>query len=152
MEWLAYIDTILWCVALVVFLIIEISTFNLITVWFGLGSLVNVLLTLIKVEGKSFIPPLWQVVIFLVVSIASVFLFMPMLKKKVAKDRVNTNVDAMAGKDGVVTMKIGAKSTGQIKVDGQIWTAVEENSGEILEGKDVIVIEIKGVKAVVKKK
>ena len=152
MEWLAYIDTILWCVALVVFLIIEISTFNLITVWFGLGSLVNVLLTLIKVEGKSFISPLWQVVIFLVVSIASVFLFMPMLKKKVAKDRVNTNVDAMAGKDGVVTMKIGAKSTGQIKVDGQIWTAVEENSGEILEGKDVIVIEIKGVKAVVKKK
>ncbi len=149
MEFITYLDTIIWASAFAVFLIIEISTANLITMWFSGASIVNVFLTLIKTGDKSAIPYLWQIIIFVTLSMLGIAIFYPKMRNKLKKITTNTNVDAMTGKFGVVTQAISPEAYGQIKVDGQIWTARSESSESIAEGQKVVVKSIEGVKAVV---
>ena len=65
-------------------------------------------------------------------------------------DVIKTNVDAVIGKTGIVTKTIDSiNSKGQVKVDGETWSATGENGIDIEKGTQIIVKEIKGVKAVV---
>ncbi len=158
MSWLAYWDTGLWTVLFVLFLIIEISTFNLITIWFSGSAFINIFLTLIKVadlnapfgaQRRSWIPPVWQAILFLVLALLGIILFFPRLKKWQQKTKVETNVNALIGKVGVVTKTIKSHSPGQIKVEGQVWTAQGNKDESILEGTEVRVLSVEGVKAIV---
>lgn len=40
-------------------------------------------------------------------------------------------------------------STGQVKVDGEIWSATSQNATTIPKGTEVEILEIKGVKVIV---
>ena len=68
--------------------------------------------------------------------------------------KVATNVDALAGREGKVVTEIQPiQGTGQVKVDGQIWSAKVENTDVNLPvGSLVEVLRVEGVKLVVRAK
>ncbi len=74
-----------------------------------------------------------------------------MLKNFLGKDTIKTNAYSVVGKTGIVTKEINSKiGIGQIKIGTEIWSA---KSDEIIPvGNEVEVLEINGVKAVVKAK
>lgn len=159
MEWLAYLDTIIWASAFVIFIIIEVTSFNLVTIWFAAGAFLNIFLTLIKINSVtapygaskvSAIGILWQILIFLVVSALFIIFLMPKVKRHLKNNRVKTNVEELEEKVGTVIIAVSPDQTGQIKVNGQIWTAASEgNTFEV--GEKVTVTSIKGVKAIIEK-
>jgi len=51
-----------------------------------------------------------------------------------------------------VKKRILPHETGQVKIKGQIWTAVSEDGKEIEEKSEVFVTGVEGVKAIVKLK
>ena len=65
--------------------------------------------------------------------------------------KTNTNVYSIIGKKALVIKTIDPiHSVGQIKLNGEVWTAESENNEIIEEGSKVEIQEIKGVKAIVK--
>jgi membrane protein implicated in regulation of membrane protease activity len=60
-----------------------------------------------------------------------------------------TNVDSLIGKDALVIKQIGEFEKGEVKLNGQIWSAMSEDNAEIKEGTRCRVIRIEGVRAVV---
>ena len=59
--------------------------------------------------------------------------------------------DSIIGKNGIVTTDIDSiNSKGQVKVDGETWSAVGKDDIDIQKGTEIEVLEIKGVKAIVK--
>lgn len=60
-----------------------------------------------------------------------------------------TNVDSFIGREGVVIKPVEKYSTGQVKVWGQIWTAVSENGEVIPQDSRIRVKAVEGVKLVV---
>ena len=68
------------------------------------------------------------------------------------KDTVATNVYSILGKKAIVSQQIdNIKGQGQIKIDGDIWSARNEDDDVISEGDTVEIIRIDGVKAIVRK-
>ena len=69
------------------------------------------------------------------------------------KDNVATNVYSILGKKAIVSQQIdNIKGQGQIKIDGDVWSARnDENDDVISEGDTVEILRIDGVKAMVKK-
>ena len=64
-----------------------------------------------------------------------------------------TNYDMCVGKEGIVTEKISnINATGQVRVNGQIWSAKSEDDSEIEVDTIVIAEKIDGVKLIVRKK
>ena len=134
-----------WLVALAVLLVIEIITMGLTTIWFAGGTLVAFVLSLFG------IPWLFQIAVFLVVSILLLIFTRPALERKINKDRIKTNVNSIAGKEGKVTEDIdNFNQKGTIILNGLEWTARSSKDDVIIPaGARVIVDEVKGVKVFV---
>ncbi len=134
-----------WLVALAVLLVIEIITLGLTTIWFAGGALVAFVLALLGV------PWLAQIAVFLVVSILLLIFTRPALERKINKDRIKTNVNSIAGKEGKVTEDIdNFNQKGTIILNGLEWTARSSKDDVIIPaGARVIVDEVKGVKVFV---
>ena len=137
-----------WLIAFIAFLLFELMTIGLVSIWFALGSFVAMIAAMLGAN-------IWlQLFIFIVVSAASMLLVRPFALKFVNKNVQKTNVEAVAGKTGKVTERISnEEGTGTVVIDGLDWTARAEDDNEVIEvGELVTIKEVKGVKAIVAKK
>lgn len=137
---------IMWIVLTVVFAIIEALTLQVVTVWFAIGSLGAIIANVVDASE------LVQLVVFALLSVLTLVIARPYLKKFTQKEIQPTNTDVCIGKQALVTEEINnILGTGQAKIRGIVWTArsTEENT-IIKEGSTVIVTAIEGVKLIVK--
>lgn len=135
-----------WLVLLVVFVVFEAATVQLVSVWFALGALAALIAALLHAS------PLVQIIVFIVISAASFAVTRPLVKKFSTSKIQKTNADRCIGSTAVVTEEINnLEAKGQVKVDGNIWTARSENDETVPVGEKVTVIKIEGVKLIVKK-
>lgn len=134
-----------WLILLALFTVTELATAQLTTVWFALGALVAALLTAFGVENLII-----QIAVFLIVSFVSLILTRPLVRKLTHNKKTATNADMVIGKEAIVTEAINnLESRGQVKINGQIWTARSADGNEIPAGMSVTVKEISGVKLIV---
>lgn len=135
---------IIWAVLGVALLIIESMTVSLTSIWFAIGAFSAMGLAIFHL-------PLWlQVISFLVFSIIMAIFTRPFFVKYLKIGKTKTNVDSLIGKEAIVTMEIEPFKTGQVKLNGQIWTALSEDHMPIEVGKRVEVLRIEGVKLIIK--
>jgi membrane protein implicated in regulation of membrane protease activity len=97
-------------------------------------------------------PILVDGVVFLVVSVLLVLLVRPALRQRLTPARgLPTGIEALEGKSALVLDRV-AHDAGQVKLDGQVWTARPFNDGDVYEpGESVTVVHIEGATAVVLK-
>ncbi len=95
--------------------------------------------------------PVWaDGAVFLVVSVLLLVLVRPALRRHLTAGKgMQTGVQALEGKHALVLDRV-ARDEGQVKLDGQIWTARPLNDGDVFEpGERVTVMHIDGATAVV---
>ena len=133
-----------WLILAGIFVIGEVLTSGFLIFWFSLGSLIAMVVSF-------FIPDvIVQTTVFLISSVILILATKPLVKKFANIDTVKTNAQSIIGKKGLVTKDINSiKATGQVKIEGELWSAVGLNDMDISKGTEVKVIEIKGVKVIV---
>jgi len=95
--------------------------------------------------------PIWtDGAVFLVVSVLLLAVVRPTLRRRLTPPKsLTTGIEALEGKQALVLDRV-ARDEGQIKIDGQIWTARPLNEGDEFEpGERVTVMRIDGATAVV---
>ena len=132
-----------WFIAFLVFVFIELITVTLVTIWFAIGAIAAVITTFFT---DSIVI---QSIVFVVVSVLSLIITKPLVKKFKKFEITPTNSDRVIGKIGEVTKKISPNKYGEVKVFDSVWTAKSEDSIE--EGEKVKVLSIEGVKLIVMK-
>ena len=132
-----------WFIAFLVFVFIELITVTLVTIWFAIGAIAAVITTFFTDSVVI------QSIVFVVVSVLSLIITKPLVKKFKKFDITPTNSDRVIGKVGDVTKKISPNKYGEVKVFESIWTAKSDE--EIKVGEKVRVLSIEGVKLIVKK-
>ena len=141
MNWAA----IIWLALLILFLVVEAACpIHLVSIWFAVGALVALLLAML--EGA-----LWlQVTAFVLVSAALLALLWPLVRKYLNPNLEKTNVDAIVGSTGLVTVAIdNLLAQGQVKLGPMEWSA-RSTSGEAIDpGTTIRVDRIEGVKVFV---
>ncbi len=136
--------TIFWLAAFIVFAIGEAVTVGLVSVWFAVGALAGLFATAL---GAG----LWlQITVFLGVSALALALFKPLSSKLLKTKASATNADRVIGASALVTQSIdNTQAQGQVKVNGQVWSARSAQNVVIPAGTDVKVLRIEGVKVIV---
>ena len=134
----------IWAVLVIIFALIEVFTMGLYTIWFAIAALIMVFVSLLNIS----VP--FQILIFLAFSAMLLFITRPLAIKKFRVGKEKTNVDSLMGMHAIVTKTIGEFERGEVKLNGQIWSARSENSSEIAEGIRCEVVRIEGVFAVVR--
>ena len=141
MNWAAYI----WLGLMAVFIVVEAACpLHLVSVWFAVGSLAAVLVSLLG--GAVWL----QVALFLVISCGLLAALWPLVRKYIKPKVTATNVDSLIGSTGLVTVAIdNVEAQGQVKLSGMEWTARSTSGEPIGAGTRIRVDRIEGVKAFV---
>ena len=137
------ISAIIWLVLMVVFLIAEASTVQLICIWFAAGSLVAMLVSLLG--GAVWL----QVLVFFTLSIVLFAMLWPLAKKHFKPKLVATNADALVGKLCTVTEDIDPVEGGRVKLGDVTWSARSETGEVLTAGTQVKILKIQGAKVFV---
>lgn len=132
----------IWLVLMCIFIIVEIITVGLTSIWFAGGSLASLLAAVFHV------PLIIQFILFFAVSFVLIFFTKPFVLKYVKPHNIKTNYEEIIGKDVQVTSRIDNRAgTGTAVFNGQEWTARSMQDQDIFEsGETVQVAQIKGVK------
>ena len=136
--------TVFWLIAFIVFAVGEAITVGLVSIWFAIGSLGGMAAAALR-------GGLWvQIAVFLGLSAISLLLFKPLSKKMFQNKVARTNADRVLGENALVTETVDNNlATGQVRVDGQIWSARSAHDVVIPVGTEVRVLRIEGVKVIV---
>jgi len=135
-----------WLIALVIFGLIEASTAGLTSIWFALGAIGAMAASAL---GAGYV---LQIVVFIVISGASLVLLRPLARDFLNKKKISTNADRAIGQTGVVKQRIcNLEGMGQVYIDGKLWTARSAGGEDIDEEEKVDVLSIEGVKLIVQK-
>ena len=137
----------LWFALAVVLLVVELSTTQFVSIWFSASALVTGIIVAIFNEMNI----AWQIVIFVILSVGTLFATRPLVKKLTAKPvDGKTNLDLNVGKTAIVVEAIdNIKEEGAVKINGLVWTARSEDGKNIDVGETVIFKEVSGNKAIV---
>jgi len=138
---------IMWLIVCIVLVIVEVATLNLTTIWFAIGGLAAYLCGFV---GAGF----WgQFFVFVVVSLVMLFFTRPVAQKYLNKDRIKTNAESLVGQTAQTTSRLNNREGfGSAVINGQEWSAISSSDDMIIEaGEDVEILEVRGVKLVVRK-
>lgn len=139
------VEVVVWILVAIAVIAIDIVTSSFIFMWFSLGAIVAIILSLLGISVA------WQIIAFLVVGIATVSIGYPWAKKKFKADvnHVPTMEQTYIGKEMIADEDMEEKS--KIKVSGIYWTAY--NKGKtIKKGEKYTITGIEGNKLIVKLK
>lgn len=135
---------VFWAIVIVVTIIIEVNTFDLVTLWFTIAAIISLILAAVKVD------PLIQIGIFVGVSLLLLLSLQPLTKNiRANKSIVRTNADKVIGMVAIVTATIPVGGMGEVKVDNELWLAMSQDGKVIQEGASVNVKAISGIKLIV---
>lgn len=134
-----------WLIVIIVCLVIEAITLDLVSIWFAIGGMA----AFIAANFDTGAIP--QFAVFAIVSACSLAGIRPFCKKWLQVKVQATNSDRIIGKSGIVVENIdNLKETGAVKISGLIWTARSLDNNPIDAGNIVEVVSIEGVKVIVK--
>ena len=138
----------IWLSVVIITLIVELSTTQLVSIWFTLSGAISL--------GLSFIPsfPWWaQVLVFAVLSVTSFFTLRPLLMKWQKKQtrETSTNLDLIVGMYVRVLKRADFDNLGQAKIGDVVW-GIKSNDGSTLEENEIVkIVAIEGNKLIAEK-
>jgi membrane protein implicated in regulation of membrane protease activity len=138
---------ILWIVLLILFIIGELISVGLTSIWFAAGALVALIFAALGAV------PAVQIVLFLVVSVILLAATRPWARKYINSRTQSTNAESLIGENIRIVQRVSnMDQTGMAVVHGQEWTVRTQNDNETIEeGQMATVLAISGVKLIVAK-
>ena len=145
LEFIVTYMALVWIIIAVIFAILEGIISGLVTIWFTIGGAAAA----ITVPLGASIPI--QITVFFAVSLVLLIFTRPILAKRLKVGREKNYTEQLEGKPGLVVESLKPFASGQVKVNGIVWTAVGETPEFAAEaGQRVEIVRVEGVKLIVR--
>ena len=138
---------LLWIILLIAFIVVELATVGLMSIWFAAGALAAFLMAVLS------LPLMVQIIVFIAVSALLLIFTRPIMTKHLNAKTTKTNAESLVGEKARVLIPVNnLKSEGQVMVNGMEWTA-RSTKDEVIFSKDemVKIVGISGVKLIIEK-
>lgn len=128
----------IWLMIIILLVIAEAMTVNLVTIWYVASGIVALILSFF-VDNFTI-----QFAVFALLGTILLITTRQTLQKLVDMRKERTNLDRIIGMEGIVIEEISKNHNGAVKVDGKVWTAVSNKKIKI--DSTVKILEIEGSK------
>lgn len=134
-----------WLGIVVVSLIIEFLTLELVSIWISVGALSGLILALLGVGLE------WQIVVAVILTLVCILGLRRFCVKYLLKGKEKTNMDIYIGKKEKLKVGLDGEGGGSIVLNGVSWGVKSENGELIKEGSLVEILRLEGNKFVVRR-
>ena len=136
----------IWLAVFVITVSVEAATQDFVSIWFAIGSLIALAIC-------YFAPFYVEIIVFAVISLVSLILTRPLVKKFMDRTERYTNTDEFVGKKAILEKNVSKFDAGEIKINGIVYSAIlpELENDSIDAGTVVEIVALKGNKVIVRK-
>ena len=134
-----------WLGIVVVSLIIEFLTLEIVSIWISVGALSGLILALLGVGLE------WQIVVAVILTLVCILGLRRFCVKYLLKGKEKTNMDIYIGKKEKLKVGLDGEGGGSIVLNGVSWGVKSENGELIKEGSLVEILRLEGNKFVVRR-
>nr|MBP7186918.1 NfeD family protein [Ruminococcus sp.] len=121
-------EVLFWALTTLAFIIAEIITIQLVSIWFAAGAFVTMIVAYFYSPGF-----VGELVIFIVTSALLLLITYPLLKNWRHVKHVGTNSELEIGKTASVIEEVDQlKGTGRVRLNGVDWSAVSADGDDII--------------------
>lgn len=131
-----------WLVIGLLLVLAELATAGgFYVIFFGIAAL-----TVGVLSGFEIVEPLWvQLLLFSLISIASLLVFRARLLKWFQHDPQQPQIDTLVGEIGVASDELAPGTVGKVEVRGAAWSARNATGALVLRGTRVRVVRVDGL-------
>ena len=115
METLQIIMILIWIFVLIITILLEFESPQLVTIWFAVGSIVALILAAFNVHY------LIQIAAFVGVSVILLLATRPLSKRFMKRGVIKTNADSLIGRRGKIVKEVSLDQRGEVKINSVIW-------------------------------
>ncbi len=139
---------VIWILMALIFLIVELFTLDLVSIWFTFGA------TSALIANISGIEYYWQILIFTITSlVTAIFFIVFVVKNKTLNRKKYTNIEALINQEIIIINLLNDSQTkGETKLEGKIWTVIEQNNHVLKINEKYQIVKIEGTKLIAKAK
>ena len=135
----------IWLIISGLLFIGEMITIGFLLFWPAIAALITMIISIFAPDAI-----ILQMAIFVVSSAILIFFTKPLVNKYINKKTVPTNTYSLIGKKAIVVEDIKSlEGSGQVKVNGEIWSAKSDTEETIEKGTEVEILQVDGVKLLV---
>jgi membrane protein implicated in regulation of membrane protease activity len=149
-EWGSLFLPLLWFSVVILTLVIESQTADLVSIWFAPGAFVAMILAFFDVHIAI------QLAVFVGLTVLGLILAFTVIRPRMSKHNKveKTNADALSGKLAIVEEDIQNNAArGAVKINGQLWTArMEDPADTPVKGDWVEIVRVEGAKLICRPK
>lgn len=132
-------DIWIWLTLVIIFLVIEGATMMLTTIWAAVASFPLIFI------AKTSLGFQWQVLIFVILTLALVILTRPLATKKFKLGKFKTNIESFQNQEFIVVEKVSRLKKGTVKSsNGVVWNAKTLDNIEISPNTMCKVVSVEG--------
>ena len=132
-----------WTIIIAAALLVEFFTMQMVSIWFAVGGVFGLVLSLIGGIGLEV-----QIIVSAVVALISIVFLRKFALKFLHKSADKNDAGTLVGKTAEVVEEISPEKSGAVKLNGVLWTATSEETLGI--GAKVKIIDVLGNKLKVK--
>ncbi|MEG0166285.1 MAG: NfeD family protein [Ruthenibacterium sp.] len=114
---IVYLDSLVWILLVIGFIVLEAATVALVSIWFVIGAAAALIATIFTDSIAI------QISVFVLVSALALLLTRPFLKKKLDVKATPTNTERNIGRTATVIIAVSPEQTGRVKLNDIDWTA-----------------------------
>lgn len=132
-----------WTIIIAAALLVEFFTMQMVSIWFAVGGVFGLVLSLIGGIGLEV-----QIIVSAIVALISIVFLRKFALKFLHKSADKSDAGTLVGKTAEVVEEISPEKAGAVKLNGVLWTATSEETLGI--GAKVKIIDVLGNKLKVK--
>ncbi|MFQ6749685.1 MAG: NfeD family protein [Clostridia bacterium] len=132
-----------WTIIIAAALLVEFFTMQMVSIWFAVGGVFGLVLSLIGGIGLEV-----QIIVSAIVALISIVFLRKFALKFLHKSADKSDAGTLVGKTAEVVEEISPEKSGAVKLNGVLWTATSEETLGI--GAKVKIIDVLGNKLKVK--
>lgn len=138
----------IWIGVIVLSVILEAVSMELISIWFTFGAVIPLILSAIDGIGPEI-----QIIVFILVSAILIISLRKVTKKFLLRNaNFKSNSESLIGKEFKMLTDTDFDTVGSLKVNDVVWNAVGDKKQTIKKDTIVEVVAIEGNKLIVKEK
>ena len=107
-------------------------------IFFGIAAIAISALRVLGAAGPAWV----QVLLFSVLSVASLVLFRSPLMRWMKLDREGVDVDSLVGENATARENIPAGGIGRVELRGTVWTARNAGTTPLVNGQRLLVVRV----------
>ena len=136
----------IWLIIFVITTLITLKVKDIDALWFSLGSIVTIIISIIFKQ----LDLLYQLLIFIIITIVPLLTLSKLIKRRHKKEKIQEASNVLIGQKVLIVEDCNEFTKGSATLNDQVWVTICQSGHSVKKGDEAIIVAVDNKKLIIK--